>query len=345
MKKVSALTILGIIASLAVSFFINCQQTAVTSAKVYMQQSNYDKAIEQCKAAIKQMPNNAEAYFVLGEAYGQKRMHHEMNEAFKKSLQFSQNHAQEIKQERLKYWVGIFNSGVALTKQNKPREAIKKFSLAAELLPDKTESYKNLAYAYSIVNDDSSAIQTYLKAIKIDPNDLELKDLLGLFYYRAKQYKKAIEVLKEVIAKADPTSKVYKDAIYNLAYSYDFTGQSDKALETYRSALKAAPEDKDLLFNMGRLYFMQKNYDMAIEKFQEVIKIDSTDFDANLDIGNAYLQLEKFKEAIPYFEKATQLKPDNANAWNNLGVAYVRAGFPKKGKAAFDKADELKGVK
>jgi len=345
MKKLSALIILGIGVTLVAFLFISCQQTAVTSAKVYMQQSNYDKAIEQCKIAIKQMPNDAEAYFVLGEAYGKKRMYHEMNEAFKKSLEFSQKHAEEIKHERLKYWVGIFNSGVALVKQNKPEEAIKKFSLAIELLPNKTEAYKNLAYAYSQVNDDSSAIQTYLKAIKIDPNDLELKDFLGLFYYRAKQYDKAIEVLKEVIAKADPKSKVYKDAIYNLAYSYDLTGQSDKALETYRSALKAAPGDKDLLFNMGRLYFIQKNYDKAIEKFQEVIKIDSTDFDAHLNIGNAYLQLNKFKEAIPYFEKATQFKPDNATAWNNLGVAYVRAGFPKKGKAAFDKADELKGVK
>jgi tetratricopeptide (TPR) repeat protein len=84
MKKVYFLAIAVLL--IGVIFYTGCQQTAITAAKVYMQQSNYDSAIEQCKAAIEQVPTDAEAYFVLGKAYGHKNMYQEMNEAFTQSM-------------------------------------------------------------------------------------------------------------------------------------------------------------------------------------------------------------------------------------------------------------------
>lgn len=340
MKKASIF--FGVALLCGIILFTNCQQTAVTSAKVYMQQTNWDKAIEQCQLAIEQKPNDAEAYFILGKAYGMKKMYREMNGAFKKSLESSPKRAQEIQNLRETNWVELFNGGVALIKQDKLDEAVEKFNLAIEILPDRIDAYKNLAYTYSQMNNDSLSIQTYLSAISIDSTDLELKNFLGILYYRNKKYEKAINILSEVIAKADPGSKEYSEALYHLAYSYDMLGQPEKALEAYNKALEAVPDDKDIMFNLGRLYFMMDNFEKAIENFQKVIKVDSSDFEAHLNTGNAYLQLEKFKEAVPYFERATELKPDNANAWNNLGVAYVRAGMVEEGTAAFNKAEELR---
>jgi tetratricopeptide (TPR) repeat protein len=265
-----------------------------------------------------------------------------MNDAFTNSLKNSPKFSAEIEQERTKYWVDIFNSGVALVKQEKTADAIDKFTLATQILPGKIEAYKNLAFAYSVNQNDSMAIQTYQTALKMHPEDFETKNFLGQVYYRVKKYDQAVKILTEVVAAADPKTKTYSDALYTLAYSYDLMEQSDKAIETYQNALKISPNDKDLTFNLGRLYFMQGKYDLAIENFAKVLVDNPDDFDANLNIGNAYLQLEKFKEAIPYFEKATVVKPNNTNAWNNLGVSYVRSGDLEKGKAAFAKADELK---
>jgi len=217
------------------------------------------------------------------------------------------------------------------------------------------------------------ATLTYRNAIKQDPNDLELKGFLGTLLYQTKKYEEAIEVLGEVLVNADPQSKEYNDALYNLAYSYDLMGRSDKAIEAYQTALSTAPNDKDLMFNMGRLYFMQNNFEKAIETFSAVIAMDPDDFDANLNVGNAYLsiadslsgesrkiddqgnsihpqtkidELESqskgfFEKAVPFLKKATEIKPDNINAWRMLGIAYVRIGDAEKGQEAFDKADEL----
>ena len=51
-------TILCVVLLGAILLFTQCQQTEITSAKVYMQQANYDKAIEQCKLAIEKVPAN-----------------------------------------------------------------------------------------------------------------------------------------------------------------------------------------------------------------------------------------------------------------------------------------------
>ncbi len=323
-------------------FSMGCQNTAVTSAKVYMQQNNYDKAIEQCQIAIDQNPKDAEAYFVLGKAYGAKAMYSEMKDAFDKSLSISNLRAADINALKDRYWREIFNSGVSNYRRDQLDKAIEKFSLAIKIIPDSTSAYKNLGITYSQMGDDSLAVETYLAAMKIAPQDLKLKTILGALYYKNAKYKEAIEIFQQVVEKADPNSKEYVDAMINMAFSYDFLGESEKAKETYLSALSKAPNNKDIVFNLGRLNFMQKNYEDAIENFKKVLELDPEDFESYLNIGNAYLQLEKFEDAIPFYQKAVELKPDNANAWNNLGVAYVRAGETEKGKEAFDKAESLR---
>ena len=90
----------------------SCQNAAITGAKSYMADRNYDKAIEECQLAITQDPSNAEAYYIMGQAYGRKRMYPEMLEAFNKCLEINQKFAADIDQHKTKYWVEIFNDGV-----------------------------------------------------------------------------------------------------------------------------------------------------------------------------------------------------------------------------------------
>jgi tetratricopeptide (TPR) repeat protein len=340
MKKVYFLAIAVLL--IGVIFYTGCQQTAITAAKVYMQQSNYDSAIEQCKAAIEQVPTDAEAYFVLGKAYGHKNMYQEMNEAFTQSMKHSNKYASEISELRIKYWVDLFNYGVSAYRQDRLDEAIKRFKLAILLIPEKVDAYKNLAFSYAQKDDQEAAIQTYHDALQVAPDDLEIKNFLGQLHYSTKKFDKAIEILSEVIEKADPSSEIYSQALLSLAFSYDLTDQPDKAIAAYKSAIKASPDNTDLIFNLGRILMQQKDFDKAIENFQKVIDKKPEDFDALMSIGNCYLNMEKFEEAVPFYEKATEIKPDNIQAWNNLGVAYIRADDEEKGKAAFDKVDSLK---
>ncbi|MCJ7812368.1 tetratricopeptide repeat protein, partial [bacterium] len=272
------------------------------------------------------------------------KMYHEMNEAFIKSLEFSNKYASQIEKQRLEHWTNFINSGVIALRQNRVNEAIEQFQIAIELVPDRTVPYKNLAYAYVQNKNDSLAIETYLKVLEIDSTDLETKGYLGVLYLRKQDYEKAITYLEEVVTKSDPTSTVYSQAVSNLAICYDIKGQSDKAIEIYKKALEISPNDKDLLFNMARLHAQQKNYEQAIEYFQRVLEQAPDDVDAIVDIGYCYNQLEKFTEAIPYLEKAVELDPNNTSAWTNLGISYIRTEQGEKGNAAFKKVEELRNI-
>jgi tetratricopeptide (TPR) repeat protein len=324
------------------ALFTGCQDTYTTSAKVYMQQNNYDKAIEQCLLAVDQIPNNAEAYYVLGQAYGQKGMYREMNAAFNKSLGISPIHEADIKYNKDKFYADLFNGGVAKIKEDKLDEAAQKFEIAIEILPKKLDGYKNLAFTYTKMGRDSMAIETYKKAIVIDSTDMELRTFMGILYYKAKKFEPCVSTMAVVMVKANPKSKQYADALYYTAYSYDLLGKADEALGVYLKALEQSPNDLDLLFNLGRLHYMKSSYEKALEYFNKVLLTNPNDFEGNMNVGNCYLQLKKYQESLQYLEKAVEIKADNSQAWNNLAVAYINLGLKDKGKDAFDKAEALR---
>lgn len=343
MKNVLKLAVAVLISAVLGVFFCGCPNPDVEGAKVAIHNNNNpDRAIELTQKVITQDPQNAEAYFVMGEAYGMKGKYKEMNDAFNNSLKVSPKFTAKIEADKQKFWQNLFVAGVTSIKQNKLDLALEQFSLATEILPNRTEAYKNLAYTYSQLGNDSSAIDVYKKAVQIDTSDLDLQTSLGIFYYRVKDYDNAIKVLEPVMKKAEPGSKEYSDALYHLSYAYDLTDRSDKAIEMYKKALELAPGDKDLIFNLSRLYFIQEKYDKAIEGFNQILEENPDDFESNINVGNAYIKLEKWDKAIPYLKQSTELQPDNANAWDLLGVALVNAGQIEEGKNAFNKADQLR---
>ena len=305
----------------ATLLFMGCQQTAVTSAKVYMQQNNWDKAIEQCNLAIASVPNDPDAYFVLGQAYGEKGLYQEMFQAFNKSLEYSPKYSTLIEDYKNKYYAQLFNSGVSLIKQNQYEQAVNNFKTCNLIFPNRMDAYINLGYTYTFLKNDSAATEVYKKAVQVDTANLEVRSLLGMMYYKTKQYDKAIEALKPVIGKAKPDSKQYMDALYYTAYSYDLLRQIDKAIETYTNALNVSPGNKDLLFNLGRLHIIKEDFSRAADYFAKVLESDPNDFDANFNTGICFFQQKKYDAALPYLQKSVELKPDNTQAWANLVVA------------------------
>ena len=339
-------TLIAVVLTAFTIFWVGCQQTAVTSAKVYIQQQNYEKAIEQGELAVKTNPGDPEAHFVLGQAYGLVGEYRKMNEAFTKSLDASPKSEAAIKQQRNKYYVDLFNAGANAIKNNELDQAEENYSICTAMIPDRSGAYTNLALVYNLKENPQLAMANYEKAIELDPEDLKVRLQLGMVMYREgsndkSMYPKAIEVFQYILEHAEPGSEEYNQALLHIAYSYDLMGDQAKAIETYMKAISENPDDKDIWFNLGRLYFMQENFDKAIESFTEVIRLAPEDFESNLNVAQALLEMEKWAEAIPYYEKAVEVNPESAIAWNNLGVCYIRTGQPVKGKAAFDRATAL----
>ena len=366
MKKIVMTAVIGVVFLM----LIGCENTYITSAKVYIQQQQYEKAVEMCQTAIAQTPDNPDAYFILGKSYSLMNKYREMEKAFKKSEELSPKNAQEINYHRSKAYKELFDSARQLSNNDKPEEAITKYELATEVLPKRYEAYMNLAVTYLQAEKDSMAVVTYKRAMVELPDSMRFAYNLGLTYYNNAEYEKSTESFNQVVEKVDSNSDLYFEALFNLANAYAMLKQEDRALDIYKQALEKDPENTMILFNMGRMLLFQEKYDEAIDIFKKVVEKSPDDYDANFTIGNAYLQINNklidefnqvrdnlseseaklrkdemdanFKLALPYFEKARDLNPENSNVWFYLGTVYVRLGDPEKGQEAFDKSDELK---
>lgn len=103
MRKRLAVSNFLLIGSMVLSIIlIGCQPKEVTSAKVYMQQKNWAKAIEQLTKAAEFYPYDAEVFYLLGKAYANTGDKDKMNEMFNKSLEISPAFSQKIKSVREK---------------------------------------------------------------------------------------------------------------------------------------------------------------------------------------------------------------------------------------------------
>ena len=363
MKKILPLFLIMAI-GVGALLLTGCQTKEVTSAKVYIQQDDWEKAIEQLEVAVKLYPNDLEAHKLLGQCYGRKAEYGKMVEQFDASLAIAPTFADDIKNERAYYWTTEFNAGVKLFNQEKIEEAVGKFSLCKTIDPTRAESYKNLVSSYMRLEQTDNATAAAEEWMEAKPEDVEAMLRLHDLYNSKNESEKAIEVSLKAL-KVEPDNV---DVLTGLAITYDKMGEGEKARDTYLQAIEKNPDNVDLLFNLGRLYFMQGNYTDAIKYFDSVIAKDPEDYESNLNVGNAYLTMaeqfdkkvhemeeEKGKElpdmrqqakdyyrnAVPYLQKALDLKPDEGSVWNNIGVAYIRSDEVEKGKEAFKKAEEL----
>ena len=359
--------IFGLVAIFAIITHIGCQSTASTSAKLYIQQEEYDKAIEQLQLEVAANPENTEAFYFLGYCYSRQNKFEEMNDAFDKSLAISNAHENEIKFERTKHWQNNFNRGVRKFQNNEFTEAIADFKTAMMIDPTQAGTYKNLAISYVRVEDNENATKSYKKALELDTSDVQLSINYGYHLYNTEDYQGTIDIMNKAL-ELEPGNK---DAIKYVALSYSMLGDSDKAMDSYNAALKDNPENPDLYFNRGLLHYKAESYEDAIVDFKKVTELNPEDGTAKMHLGTSYMYIgEKFQKerqelennngsaskindlksnekanyelSKQYLEEASTIDVNNSNLWYNLGVVYVRLGMPKQGEAAFKKADELK---
>jgi len=113
------------------------------------------------------------------------------------------------------------------------KEAVRTAELAAKKSPDLAIVNLALGYAYTLEERDRpKAINAFVRASTIAPEDAESYYGVGYTYRLMKQYQQAIPQLK----KALELRSDYYDAHRELAYCYHAEGNTDQAIKEYNTA-------------------------------------------------------------------------------------------------------------
>jgi len=95
-----------------------------------------------------------------------------------------------------------------------------------------------------------NAWQLYSLAILVEPDNAEVKNLMGIFVAQLDQLELAIKYFKNAIALKNDTAIYY----INLAKVYVAYGKADCAITCLQQATARIPNDENLFRNLGQLY-------------------------------------------------------------------------------------------
>lgn len=332
----------------AVILFFACESQHFTGAKVYIQQNNWDKAIEQLQIETQQNPANAEAWWLLGSSYAKKKMFVPMNQAFDKCLEIDKTpqRQEQITNTQHNEWVPLYNSAVGLMQKSDFAGALEKINTAITINNTKPENWVNKGIIYIQLDSVDLALVEFDKAIEAIDKPVSVTDTSLLF--TSLKDKAAILQTK---GKTDEAITIFEkitelkpqDALTYIAMGsiYDERKDFEKSRVCYEKAAELEPDNKDVQYNIGVSCFQAKNYECAIQAFERVISISPDDVDALYNLGLLYVMDKKFDAALPHLEKLSELDAENKDVWGLLGTCYVQLGNKEKGAKAFDRAKEL----
>jgi len=207
------------------------------------------------------------------------------------------------------------NLGVALSVAGRGDEAIGALNQALRLRPDYPSALYNLGRVYfESRNDPMTAIALLNRAIAAYPGGMEAYKTLGLAYVRTGQIDLAIETYRRAL-QVNPDSGSIR---YNLANTYANMGRFDEAIREYQAAIALNPKNFAVYNNLAVTYIKQGNMDGAIEAFLAASRLRPGDLGVKHNLAMAYLKRGMPREAAGVYQAILQINPNDMRARSAL---------------------------
>ncbi len=198
--------------------------------------------------------------------------------------------------------------GLAYSQRNKQKEAEAYLLKAVELNPDDINALSAYGYTLDRLKKDDAALVYLDRAIKIAPNNIQILGMLGLIYDTKKMYDKSDYNYKKALS-IDSTNALI---LNNYAYTLSERGiELKKALKMVQSAVKQEPDNSSYLDTYGWVYYKLKKYDKAIKYIKKSLKVDGKNSTVLNHLGDVYFKLGDKKNALKFWKSA--LKYDKKN--------------------------------
>jgi len=246
----------------------NLPEVHFALGSVYQETGKTAQGIAELKRGLQLAPNSDSGYERLGTAYAQAGEQEQAIETFKRGIEVNPY-----------YWVLHNELGRAYFSIGENEKALDEFKKVTELEPDNVTGWNNVASLYERMGRYQESIPAYQKSLELSPTWLAYCNL-GVVYTFLKQYPEAIDALQKSVALA-PNQEA---CVGNLADAYRYSGQTDKANETYEKAIALAFQELQVnpqnTGDMGdlALYFVKKGEpERAMEFIQRARAIDKRD--------------------------------------------------------------------
>ena len=187
--------------------------------------------------------------------------------------------------------------------------------------------YKVLQYIVEAYLADGKFLQakSFLEnRIANNKNDAYAMDLLGQLYLGSKDLANA----KKYFNKSIDVSKSWLIPYANLAASYKFENQLDKAIEVYKLGIENTVNNVVLMLQLAGLHEKLSEYNNAILMYREILKTDRFNIYASNNLAALLVDIGDGMSDIDYAVKLVK-NIDNINQssfQDTVGWVYAKAG-------------------
>lgn len=139
--------------------------------------------------------------------------------------------------------------------------------------PEDTQALRDYAVALYATGDTQEAKKFYEKELALNENDAQLLNNLGNVYRDLEEYDSAVDTYKKAL-KIDPkATNTYHNLCNLLVYTLD---RVEEAIEIYYEAIDAIPEKEvDFLNSIGLAYEQLEQTENAIDAYEKVLQLES----------------------------------------------------------------------
>src|SRR5665213_1335444 len=204
-----------------------------------------------------------------------------------------------------------------------------------------------LAYLYFQEGRWDNAIEEYKKLLELDPEDINIHNMLGDVYVKKNAAMQAYEEYCKVTVDLINRGQVDKATLINKKIARLDSGQLTPEAQQKQNLI--------LLHVKAEEALQENKVEEAVEYFSEILKLDSEDLivaaklaeieektgripDAvqqYIRIGESFLNSHLFKKAMEMFKKVLVMDPQNTVAHLQLAKIYIKQGSENDAKKEY----------
>ena len=258
--------------------------------------NEYKKAINCYKKSIKFNPSFSNSYNNLGMTYNKLGDDQKAITYYLKAIVLETNHIDTIFKKK---------------NENKLLSAYFDISVIVD-------TFCNLGLTLRRLREHQKAINSFKKAIQIDPNNIIANFNLGLIFKEVNNNEEAKKYYEKVI-KLDAK---HIAALNNLGLYFYELGENKKAISCYNKAIKIDPNSEVTCSNLGLVLHKLKMYEKAIKFYQKAITINSNYAIAYHNLGVTFEHLKRYKKSISCHHAAIKINPLYKSPINSLVAIF-----------------------
>lgn len=211
-------------------------------------------------------------------------------------------------------------------------------NILVERIDDKTAKFAKLMEIAKIydekIGDHERQIQTYYRALEVQPNSRMVLNQLLAIYHASAQWENAISVMEKLCENEEKDEKI-ADFDYAIAVIYrDELQDDDKAVEYFNKTLDMDVSKLKAFESIDRILTASRDWERLECNYKAMIqRVKGEDPDAFHDtlkllwygLGEIYRsRLNEWDNAIAAFKQASELDPKDEKLHNILSELYIR---------------------